>query len=462
MLQKNEAKVCLFSATGNKNNSTEWSPEPLFDRPPPRLLGIFEAWRLRAYSLGIATVYAVVFVHFYHGGGWIINIKGAPIYTDFTTAWVAGLQALQGNVATLYDPAEFLKMQTALLGALDFVYPNWPYPPAFSLLLAPFATLPYGWAFITWNLLTLAGFLSVVYLIARRSPAIALVLASPFTAWNFLAGQNGFLMASLLGGALLFLERQPILAGVFIGCLTYKPQFGILLPVALVAGSQWRAIASAVTTFALLAGASIAAFGVSAWEAFPRGLFQQLGVVVDIEGGPQFAANWGYIQTVYGLIRYLHGSAAMAWAGQGSLTLCAAAIVWLVWRSPARYALKAALLSTAALLATPYAFAYDLAALAIPVAFLARDQMRCGLLRGEQTILLGLFCAVLALLIALVDPRVGVTFGSLPVGLAPLVGLFYITLRRVLVSRAGIDVALAETAGSILPIQRHGHFCKIF
>jgi hypothetical protein len=462
MPQKNEAKICLFSTTGNKNNSTEWSPEPLFDRPPPRLLGIFEAWRLRAYSLGIATVYAVVFVHFYHDGGWIINIKGAPIYTDFTTAWVAGLQALRGNVATLYDPAEFLEMQAALLGALDFVYPNWPYPPTFSLLLAPFATLPYGWAFITWNLLTLAGFLSVVYLIARRSPAIALVLASPFTAWNFLAGQNGFLMASLLGGALLFLERQPILAGVFIGCLTYKPQFGILLPVALVAGSQWRAIASAVTTFALLVGASIAAFGVSSWEAFPRGLFQQLGVVVDIEGGPQFAANWGYIQTVYGLIRYLHGSAAMAWAGQGSLTLCAAAIVWLVWRSPARYALKAALLSTAALLATPYAFAYDLAALAIPVAFLARDQMRCGLLRGEQAILLGLFCAVLALLVALVDPRVGVTFGSLPVGLAPLVGLFYITSRRVLVSRAGIDVVLAETAGSILTTQRHGHFCKIF
>src|SRR5271155_4398986 len=157
MLQKNEAIVCPLSATDNKNNGTEWSPEPLFDRPPPRLLGIFRAWRLRAYSLGIATVYAVVFVHFYRGGGWIINIKGAPIYTDFTTAWVAGLQALQGNVATPYDPAEFLKMQPALLGALDFVYPNWPYPPMFSLLLAPFAILPYSWAFIAWDLLTLAG-----------------------------------------------------------------------------------------------------------------------------------------------------------------------------------------------------------------------------------------------------------------------------------------------------------------
>ena len=37
-------------------------------------------------------------------------------------------------------------------------------------------------------------------------------------------------------------------------------------------------------------------------------------------------------------------------------------------------------------LATPYAFGYDMAAIAIPVAFLARDQIRCGLLRGEQTL----------------------------------------------------------------------------
>src|SRR5207237_4867428 len=107
------------------------------------------------------------------------------------------------------------------------------------------------------------------------------------------------------------------------------------------------------------------------------------------------AATWGYLQTVYGLIRYLHGGAALAWLSQGITALCAATIVWFVWRSPTRYALKAAILSAMALLASPYAFAYDMAGIAIPIAFLARDQMRCGLLRGEQTILLGLFCAIL-------------------------------------------------------------------
>jgi hypothetical protein len=97
------------------------------------------------------------------------------------------------------------------------------------------------------------------------------------------------------------------------------------------------------------------------------------------------------LQTAYGLIRTLGGTAALAWFAQGITTCAAAIIVWLIWRSRARYSLKAATLSAATLVATPYAHAYDLVAIAIPVAFLVRDQIGTGLLRGEQTILLVLF-----------------------------------------------------------------------
>jgi len=406
--------------------------EVLVGRRSPRLLGIFAAWRLRAYSGAVAILYAFVFSRLYHFGGWLVSGSGTPIYTDFSTGWVAGVQALHGEVASLYDPAEFLKIQTALLGAQKFFYPNWPYPPTFSLIMAPFALLPYFWSFVTWISITLLGCIVVVYSIVRRSPAIPLVLASPFTLWNILAGQNGFLTATLLGASLLFLERQPVLAGVFMGLLTYKPQFGILLPVALTAAKQWRAVASAVATAALFAGVSVAAFGVSAWEAFPTGVFQQFGVVFEAEGLPDSAATWGYLQTVYGVIRYLHGGAALAWVGQGITALCAAIIVWFVWRSRTRYALKAAVLSALALLASPYAFAYDMAAVAIPIAFLARDQMRCGMLRGEQTVLLGLFCATLALLVIFRDPPDGIPFGSLPgMGPAILMVLGIVILHRI-------------------------------
>jgi arabinofuranan 3-O-arabinosyltransferase len=392
-----------------------------------RPLGIFAEWRLQVYGYAIALIYGAFLVSVYRAGTWIVTSGGLPIYTDFACAWAAAVLALHGDAASLYDPAEFVKVQAALVGPTDYFYPNWPYPPTFFLILGPFTVLPYLLGFVAWDMITLFGLIIVVYLIVRRLPAVALMLASPFTAWNFLAAQNGFLTGALLGASLLFIERQPVLAGVFIGCLTYKPQFGILLPIALAASRQWRAFGSAAMTAALLAAASMAAFGTGVWQAFPQQLVAQSNL--NFFAGPD--AGWKYLQSVYGLIRTLHGGAALAWLAQGSVALALAVIMWLVWRSPVRYALKAAVLSTAALMATPYAFAYDLAALAIPVAFLARDQIQYGLLRGEQTILIVLFGASLAVLVAFGDRPGGITFGSTPIGPLMLITLLGVIVRRV-------------------------------
>ena len=350
---------------------------------PFRFSGIFTPARLQAYGYAVVVLYAVFFVTAFNAGGWIIDKSGLPIYTDFAVWWAGGLQALHGNPAALYDPGEFNRIQAALFRPGEAVYLNWAsYPPTFFLVLAPLALMPYAYGFIAWDAVTLLGCVGVVYLIVRRAPAIALALASPFTAWNFIAAQNGFLTGSLLGLSLWFLERRPILAGAFIGCLTYKPQYGILFPIALVAARQWRAIISAGVTAALLALASIVLFGGDAWIAFPEGFMVQ--GKFSLGAGPD--SNWGYLQTVYGLIRHLHGSAGLAWLAQGLTTLAAAVAVWIVWRSRVRYALKAATLSAAALIATPYAFAYDMAAIAIPAAFLATEQLRHGLLRGDQAV----------------------------------------------------------------------------
>ena len=107
-----------------------------------------------------------------------------------------------------------------------------------------------------------------------------------------------------------------------------------------------------------------------------------------------------------------------------------AIIVWLVWRSRVRYALKAATLSAAALVATPYAFAYDLAVLAIPVAFLARDQISYGMLKGEQTIMVALFGAALAALVVFGDGVDRVTFGGVPFGPIVMMTLLGLILHR--------------------------------
>ena len=377
-------------------------------------LGILAPWRLYAYGFTLASVYLVIGISFYVTRIWFLGDDGLPIYTEFTNFWAAGLQALHGEAASLYVPAEFAKVQEALVGAGHFVYSTWPYPPTFLLFLTPFAALPYFAAFLAWDLVTLLGCITVVYLIVRRGQAIALVLASPFTARVLLVGQDGLLSASLLGASLLSLERRPLLAGVFIGCLTYKPHLGILFPLALAAANQWRAFASAAATAVLLAIASAVAFGTVAWAEFPRQIIEEANASVFYDD------NIG-LQTVYGLIRVLHGGATLAWLAQAVTALGAAVIVWLVWRSRMRYPLKAATLSVAALIASPHTFVTDMAALAIPIAFLADDQIRYGLLRGEQTMLIALFGAGLAMLFER---------GFTPIGPLVMIAVLYLVLRR--------------------------------
>src|SRR3984893_1780691 len=389
------------------------------DQRAPRILGVFARWRLLAYGYTFPVFYAAFFLYLYCRGLWLVNESGALVYHDFTRFWVAGWQALHGETASLHDQAAFKEVQDNSAGFGRSRSSLLSYPPTFTLVLVPLAMLPYFAAFLTWESVTLVCCIAVVYLIVRRQAAISLMLASPFAAWNFLIGQNGFFTASLLGASLLLLERRPVLAGVFIGCLTYKPQFGILLPLALAAANQWRAFVNAAITALILTGVSIAAFGTGPWIAFPEELAAQASGTIFGNA----TNEWGYFQTVYGLIRYLDGGSALAWLAQGLATSGIAVVVWLIWRSSVRYPLKAATLSAAALIATPYAFGYDLAAIAIPFAFLARDQIDRGLLKGEQVILLGLFAASVYIL---------PTAGRVPIAALIMLTLFCLISRRAL------------------------------
>src|SRR5215472_4672192 len=128
----------------------------------PQSSDIFTASRLNLYGYGLAIIYAAALIHFYLAGAWIVDGSGAPLYGDFTTVWVAGSHALKADASQLYDSNSFVGIQRALIGARDYFYPNWPYPPTFFLILAPLSTLPYLSAFLTWDVATLLGCVLVV------------------------------------------------------------------------------------------------------------------------------------------------------------------------------------------------------------------------------------------------------------------------------------------------------------
>jgi arabinofuranan 3-O-arabinosyltransferase len=168
-------------------------------------------------------------------------------------------------------------------------------------------------------------------------------------------------------------SARPVLAGVCLGLLTYKPQFGLLFPIVLIADRRWLTIFVAAAVALALAALAWLVFGTASWLAFLEGISATSRVVLG-EGG----ADWNRLQSVFGFVRAHGAGETLAWSVQAAAALAVAVALVVLWRSRAAYELKAAALTCGALLATPYVYMYDLVVLAVAVAFLLRD----GLLRG--------------------------------------------------------------------------------
>lgn len=347
--------------------------------------------KIALIGLALTLGYLVVLAGTYLTGNFFADAQGRPIANDFVNVWAAGRLALDGNPAAAYDWAAHKAAETR---AVDHDFPGyygWHYPPSFLFVAAALALLPYLVAAGLWLLATLAAYVAAIAAILGGRAGMFLALGFPAALWNVAAGQNGFLTAALIGGTLSLLERRPALAGVCLGLLSYKPQFGLLFPVALIAGGHWRTITTAAMVTGGLAAASWFAFGGAAWAAFVHWL-PITGHVVLGKGDADFAR----LQSFYGLARAAGGEGTLAWTVQGAASLTAAAGVARIWLSRLPYDLKAATLAAAALIVTPYLYMYDLVAAAVAVAFLLRFALPRGLTRAEIVGLTGAGALILA------------------------------------------------------------------
>jgi hypothetical protein len=216
-------------------------------------------------------------------------------------------------------------------------------------------------------------YVAAVRAIVGHRLGVLLALAIPATFPNVLVGQTGFLTAALIGGTLYLIPIRPVLAGICLGLLTYKPQYGLLFPIALVVAGQWRVFVSAGITAVVMAFASWLAFGTESWLAFFHWM-PQFSQAFLTEG----KAPWWKLQSIFALVRYFGGSEPLGWGFQWVLTASVAVVMTLIWRSRVPYTLKAAALAAGTLLTTPYLFMYDMMVLAIPVALLVRIGLKSG------------------------------------------------------------------------------------
>jgi arabinofuranan 3-O-arabinosyltransferase len=401
---------------------------------PASVVSIPERSAVPASLLNVCFVLFAINVSFfptaYLSHWWIYDSSGAGIPADFVNVWAAGRLALEGHPAQAWDWDVQRQLELAVLRQ-DFTgYFAWHYPPPFLFVASVLAWFSYPVAFIGWVSVSLLPYLAVMRAIVGRAFGLVLAIAFPVVFNNVLVGQNGFLTAALIGGTLYLMPVRPVLAGICLGLLSYKPQYGLLFPLVLIAASQWTVFFTAAAVTLLMALVSWFAFGIESWQAFFHWM-------------PMFAqafltdgkAPWWKLQSLFALVRYFGGTEPMAWMFQWILSAAVAVTLVVMWRSRVSYSLKAAALATGALLVTPYLFLYDMMVLAIPVAFLVRVGLRTGFHHYE---LPALGCAA-ALIISFM-------LSGVPVGLGAILIVAGLIGRRISLTRRTPAPALVPAA----------------
>ena len=195
---------------------------------------------------------------------------------------------------------------------IDFAQP-------WALVLLPLALLPYVWSLIAWTIATAGAYLSVIWKIAPTRDSIWLAIAFPGALVNLTNGQNGFLTLALFGGALTSIESRPILAGVLFGLMSYKPQYGALIPLFLLATGRWRTLIAASVTVLLFVAASLALFGTQTWASFFTSISFTRHVVLE-QGGSGFEK----LQSAFAAARLWGLGIKSSYALQAAISLLAA------------------------------------------------------------------------------------------------------------------------------------------
>jgi arabinofuranan 3-O-arabinosyltransferase len=285
--------------------------------------------------------------------------------SDFRVFWAAARLLLSGDPLAAFDDTRL----DGEYGETTVAWMPWLYPPGYLYLIAPLGALPYAVAFLTMTLLSVTAMaLASRPFAGGVRPVWAALSLAPAYLPALVIGQNCLIWLAVLLAALYALRSdRPVLAGVIIGCLTLKPQLGLLIPIALLASGQWRTIFAAAATTILLAALPTLLTGFEYW----RLLVEKVGLhgdrMVTLIGELDLTVGPFFLASMLGLP--IPAALALQW----TITGLAALSVFVFWRS-ARigFDAKVALLMIAMLLSAPYLWYYEAAMMPAIGLFLVR------------------------------------------------------------------------------------------
>lgn len=241
-------------------------------------------------------------------------------YCDHALFWLAGQLSRAGDFTTLYQPARFIayaaRVMPGQLHYLPFVYP----PP----MLLPAAI-------ISWSGLAASYYAAItgltglaLWLLIRAGLAwwvIALGVISPAGLWAIYLGQFGVFGAAVLLAGLVGLPNRPWRSGALLALLCLKPQYGLLVPVVLLAGCNWAAMSAFALAVSGILGASLLCFGLPAFAAYFGSGHLAMRALLEAPFGPGYELHG---ISVFWMLRSFGAGLEFAYAGQIMSALLAA------------------------------------------------------------------------------------------------------------------------------------------
>lgn len=305
------------------------------------------------------------------------NIK----FQDFLQFYISARLITQGRTAELYNQSIADQELRALIGEQTRVRLPTVYGPQVGLFFVPLARFSFPVAARIWVALSLLAIAACLYLLCRTCPSlrshaptvVLCALAFPPLFHFFVRGQiTAPLLACFSAAFLAFRSGRDWLAGIALGCLVFKPQFLVAIPLILLLAHAWKAFA----------GLALSALGqlVFTWIYFGPAVFRtyfdtmlHMSRWIGIAEAGRAQIQMHSLRSFWTL---LIPWTSTPWPNLALMLylLSSIAVIFIaaiIWKSSAALALRFSALTIAAVLVNPHLFVYDLLVLAPALLLLA-------------------------------------------------------------------------------------------
>lgn len=321
----------------------------------------------------------MVMINMTYKAPWILRFDLAPqsvietdfVGGDFRVFWAQGRLAANGTPELAYDATAVYKtgMMEKLPGVID-VRPSF-YPPHFLMMMEPLGKLDYARAWQVYNWASVAALALVSLLAFGRHVYVLPILAGFGGLWSALMfGQNSMALTVIYLVVAVWGVRHERLGGLVLSVATFKPHFGVLMPLVLLWRQQYRTIVWAILGTVLLTGASALHLGAELWQTYFSVLHEPVDRLVGFNN-----VKAEFMVSLYSSLRGLGVSPVVALGAQAVLALGAIQMLWRICRRALDPMLPIAAAVTASLLVSPHVYSYDMVLLFVPLmALLLRVQ----------------------------------------------------------------------------------------